>query len=145
MLRYSNRWIRQILDISQFYMVNLLQEMLDDKTEAAFVDFIINNNDGIYYVYDSRISIIPAEFTSKQTNRYLSALEQLAGFSCAGEKLSFAVDWINRHRDEKGEWDLGPSVSDGINFPLSDSWRRPEDRRRDCTARIEKLLLQLNK
>ena len=84
MLRYSNRWIRQILDISQFYMVNLLQEMLDDKTEAAFVDFIINNNDGIYYVYDSRISIIPAEFTSKQTNRYLSA-EQLAGFRVWGK------------------------------------------------------------
>ncbi|NLM62032.1 MAG: hypothetical protein GX193_08145 [Clostridiales bacterium] len=135
----------RMISISQFYMVNLLQGMLDAKTEAAFVDHIINNEDGIYYIYGGKISDLPAEFASKQTNYYLSALEQLAGFSCAGEKLKFAVDWICRYRDENGQWDLGPSVKDGVYFPLSDSWRKPEDRKRDCAFRINKLLKQLSK
>lgn len=135
----------RMISISQFYMVNLLQCMLDAKTEEAFVSYIINNEDGIYYIYGGRISELPAEFASKRANAYISALEQLAGFSCAGEKLKFAVDWIFRHRDENGQWDMGPSAKDGVNLPLSDSWRKAEHRKKDCTARIEKLLRQLEK
>jgi len=134
----------RLISISQFYMVNLLQGMLDARTEDAFVRHIIDNKEGIYYIYGSRIAEVPAEFASKAANSYLTALEQLAGFSCAGEKLKFAVDWIYRHRDDNGGWDMGPSVKDGINFPLSNSWRKPEDRKRDCTVRVEKLLKQLN-
>jgi hypothetical protein len=32
---------------------------------------------------------------------------------------------------------------DSIYFPLSDSWRKAEDRQRDCTSRIQKLLDKL--
>ena len=133
-----------MISIAQFYMVNLLQNV-DNKTEAAYVDHIIDNDGGIYYIYERKISELPAEFASKQANNYIAALEQLAGYSCAGEKLKFAVGWIYHHRDDNGQWDLGPLAKDGINFPLSDSWRNPEDRKRDCTVRIEKLLQSLSK
>ena len=130
----------QLIALPQFYMVNLLKGLLDEKTESRFVDYIINNAGGIYYVYGSTIAELPAVFASRNTNFYLAALEQIAGYSCAGEKLRFAVQWLLSRRDENSEWDIGPAAKDGVHFPLSESWRRPEDRRRDCTARIEKLL-----
>jgi hypothetical protein len=117
--------------------------MLDAETESRFLDFIIQNPSGIYYVYDARIADPPALFASRRTSDYLAALEQLAGYTCAGEKLKYAIEWLLRHRDANGEWDLGASAKDGVYFPLSDSWRKPEDRRKDCTARVERLLLAL--
>jgi hypothetical protein len=130
----------RLIMLSQFYMVNLLKGMLDKKTEALFVDYIINNPNGIYYIYGLKIAGLPDVFASKNTSNYLAALEMLAGYSCAEKKLSFAAQWIKKHADENGEWDLGASARDGIYFPLSDSWRKPADRKRDCTHRINKLL-----
>jgi len=136
LLNYGERLIMP----PQFYMINLLKGLLDEDTESRFVDYIINNAGGIYYVYNSRIAGIPAVFASRQTSFYLAALEQFAGYSCAGKKLRFAVEWLLFHRDRNGEWDLGASAKDGVYFPLSDSWRNADARRRDCTARIEKLV-----
>lgn len=133
----------RLIDLSQFYMVNLLKGLLDAETERRFVDYIIQNTSGIYYVYDARIADPPAVFASRRTSDYLAALEQLAGYAYAGEALQFAVNWLLRCRDENGEWDLGASAKDGVYFPLSDSWRKPEDRRRDCTVRVERLLRAL--
>lgn len=133
----------RLVGLSQFYMVNLLQGMLDAKTEDRFVDHIIGNPGGIYYVYGARIANVPALFDSRQASIYLAALELLAGYACAGEKLRFAIRWILDHRDSDGSWDMGAAAKDGVYFPLSDSWRKPEDRRRDCTVRIERLLKAL--
>jgi hypothetical protein len=130
----------RIISLSQFYIVNLLQGVLDPVTERKFVEHILSYPTGIYYVYGYQISILPENFASRQTSAYLAALEQLAGYACAGDMLQFAADWLLRHRDKNGEWDLGAAASDGIYFPLSASWRRPEDRRKDCTARVERLL-----
>jgi len=47
------------------------------------------------------------------------------------------------NRGNDGLWDMGAAVKDGIHFPLSDSWHKPEDRKRDCTVRIERLLERL--
>jgi integrase len=133
----------RLIMLPQFYMVNLLKGQLDEDTESRFVDHIINNPGGIYYVNNTKIADLPAVFASRQTSFYLAALEQIAGYSCAGEKLRFAVKWLHGHRYDNGEWDMGASARDGIYFPLSDSWRKQEDRRRDCTVRIEKLLKAL--
>ena len=35
---------------------------------------------------------------------------------------------------------MGVEAKDGIQFPLSDSWRTKELRIKDCTYRIEKLI-----
>ena len=133
----------RLIDFSQFYIVSLLQGLLDGRTEAAFVNYIITHDPGIYYVYDKRIADLPKEFASRQANAYLAALEYLEGYSCAGEKLKFATEWIKSHQDENGQWDMGTSVKDCIHFPLSDSWRKLEDRKKDCTIRIERLLERL--
>jgi len=133
----------RMIRLPQFYMVNLLKGLLDETTEAWFIGHIISNADGIYYVYASKIAEPPGAFASRKTSFYLAALEQITGYSCASGKLGFAKEWLVRHRDENGEWDLGAPAKDGVYFPLSDSWRKPEDRKRDCTIRVEKLLKAL--
>jgi hypothetical protein len=59
------------------------------------------------------------------------------------EKLGFAVDWLKSQQDENGLWDMRSVVKDGIHFPLSDSWRKIEDRKRDCTTRVIRLIEKL--
>lgn len=133
----------RLIRLSQFYMVNLLKGMLDPRTEEAFVDHIIHDDEGILYVYGHRIADLPQTFASRQTGQYLAALACLSGYTCAPQKLRFAMDWINSNKNGNGLWDLGPDARDGIYLPLSDSWRKQEDRIRDCTARIEALLYKM--
>ena len=129
----------RVIGIPQFYMVSLLTGVLDVQTERAFVDYLIANPSGIFYIYDGCIAEPPLVFASLRASRYIAALECLSGYRCAREKLGFAVDWLVSHVAD-GKWDMGSSVKDGVYFPVSDSWRRTEDRQRDCTERIEKLL-----
>ena len=133
----------RLIQLPQFYMVNLLQGELNPNTERRFVDSIIHCPTGIYYVYGFPIADLPPAFASRRASDYLAALEQLVGYTCAPAKLRFAADWLRKNRADTGDWDLGPSSKDGVYFPLSASWRNPADRRRDCTARIEKLLVAL--
>lgn len=129
----------RLIDISQFYMVNLLWGELDRHVESAFVDSIIHHANGIYYVYDQPIRDLPDKFDSLQASRYIGALECMAAYSCASEKLSFAIAWLHRHKQED-TWDLGPEAKDNVYFPVSNSWRKSKDRKLDCTVRIRRLL-----
>jgi len=134
----------RMIALSQFYMVNLLQGVLDTEIERRFADHILHAAGGMYYVYNTKIADLPTPFASRMTSAYLAALEQLAGYVCAPEKLGFAADWLLAHKTG-GQWDLGAQAKDGIYFPLSDSWRKEEDRVRDCTLRIETLLQRLGR
>jgi hypothetical protein len=50
---------------------------------------------------------------------------------------------LKNQQDENGLWDMGSVVKDGIYFPLSDSWRKVEDRKQDCTSRVVRLIDKL--
>jgi hypothetical protein len=97
----------------------------------------------MYYVYEKQLNTPPAEFSSKQTSYWLGALEVVADYPLAPKKLGFVVDYLIQNQLASGVWDLGQQAKDGIYFPLSDSWRKTEDRQRDCTVRIQKLLDKL--
>ena len=53
-----------------------------------------------------------------------------------------ALNWIWTQRDERGFWDLGSQIARRpyTPFPLSESWRRPENRIIDCTVEMLTLL-----
>ena len=107
-------------------------------------DYILSYPSGIYYLGCSRAILnFPPVFSSLETSRYLAMLELLSQYDAAHEKLASAVDWLNSNKDENGQWDLGPKVNDRVYFPLSDSWRKTEDRIADCTNRITVLLNNL--
>lgn len=133
----------RLIRYSNFYPISLMAGRLDVKTEERMLDDLIQRVDGIYYVYDHRIMQLPAVFQSRDASRYLAALELLGRYPGARGKLQFAVDWLNEMKNESGHWDMGTAVNDKVYFPLSDDWRKKENRIKDCTLRIEHLLNKL--
>lgn len=127
-----------------FYDVNITQGLLKPDIESRWIEHIINYDKGIYYIYGKCISELPKVFASLETSRYLAAIEILAGFDTAKEKLQFVVDWLEENKDENGQWDFGAKAKDNIYFPLSDSWRNAEYRKTDCTNRVMAVLEKLS-
>lgn len=74
---------------------------------------------------------------------YLAALELLAEYRNSIDMLHFASKWLYANQREEGNWDMGSEVKDGIYFPLSDNWKKKENRIADCTWRIRRLLDKL--
>ena len=133
----------RIIDPTIFYPVSLVTGMLDKKTERAFAEHIMNNEGGIYYIYDSKITVVPKEFQSRKSSRYLAAIELLAEYKNSRDKLQFAVKWLKGNQKSNGKWDMGSVVNDKVYFPLSDNWRKVETRENDCTERIMEILNKL--
>jgi len=132
-----------LADFVVFYQLAILPGLLEDIIESAMLDYILPHKRGIVYIYNGPVNVLPEVFMSKKASWYLYAMELLAAYSSAPKKLGFVVSWLLDNRDTDGMWDMGTVVKDGIHFPLSDSWRKPEDRRRDCTIRVERLLTAL--
>jgi hypothetical protein len=130
-------------DICNYYPAVMYAGLLTERAENAWLDYLMQYQGGMYYVYGNSLNIVPAEFASGQTSYWLAALEVIADYRLAPEKLGFVVDYLMQNQLSPGVWDLGQQAKDGIYFPLSDSWRKAEDRQRDCTLRIQKLLGKL--
>lgn len=130
-------------DFVDFYHVSLLRGMLTEGTESKFLDYIVNKPEGIYYICDGPVSVPPKEFASRETVRYLSAMELLLGYRLGPGKLRFAADWLRENRDAGGLWDLGPKAADRVHLPLADSWRRKGSRQADCTYWVGSILARL--
>lgn len=60
-----------------FYQLALLPGLLKPKTECKMLDYMIAHESGVIYIYDKSLQTPSATFASKQTSRYLSALELL--------------------------------------------------------------------
>lgn len=132
-----------LADFVVFYQLALLPGLLSRDIESPMIDYVLVHPRGIVYLYNSRLDILPEQFTSRTASSYLAAMELLSDYPLAPEKLSFVANWLKKQQDENGLWDMGSVVKDGIHFPLSDSWRKIEDRKRDCTSRVIRLIDKL--
>lgn len=126
-----------------FYHAALLKGVLSPATENLLLQYYLTRSDGIYYIYDKCLNVLPDVFASKRTSQYLAAIELVAGYGQARGKLGFVAKWLDSHKDKYGQWDLGAGAKDGVYFPLSDSWRKREYRIADCTERITNLMQQI--
>ena len=133
----------RFVDFVSFYQVSLIADNLNAKTESAVFDYILNRKSGIYYVYDMPLNMPPSVFKSKQASRYMGAVELLSSYKNNLHKLKFVSDWLLNNQSENA-WDMGAAANDGVYFPLSDSWRRTDTRKMDCTYRIQKIVDSLN-
>ena len=135
----------RLIDFINFYPISLLTNNLDKKIEPIFFNYVLNHECGIYYIWEKKLINTPELFKSKNANRYISAIELLAEYNnkeCK-KQLEFINKWLSKNMIEKNKWDMGKESKDGINFPLSDSWKKDENRIKDCTYRINKLLGKL--
>jgi hypothetical protein len=130
-------------DICNYYPAVMYAGLLTERAENAWLYYLMQYHGGMYYVYGMKLNTPPSEFASGQTSYWLAALEVIADYRLASEKLGFARDYLMQNQLSPGVWDLGQQTKDGIYFPISDSWRKAEDRQRDCSARIQKLLDKL--
>ena len=134
----------RLIDFVNFYPISLLCDCLDKKTQESVMDYVLNRDDGIYYIYDKKISVLPECFESRNASRYLAAVELLARYKSAKYKLKYVINWLRQNKNENGKWDMGKSVNDKMYFPLSDDWRKSETREADCTERIMNLFTVLS-
>lgn len=126
-----------------FYHAVLLSGVLTSKTEIAFLDYYLEKPDGMFYIYAKPLNRVPEVFSSRDASCYLAALEVLARYGQAKYKLKFAVDWLEENKDDSGQWDFGSKANDNVYFPFSDSWRIAENRKSDCTERVNNFLTML--
>jgi len=136
----------RILDFRNFYHISLVANSLDKSVEQKYFDYILNNEEGIYYIYSNQLNNIPEIFETRNTSRFIGAIEILSNYinpDCK-KKLKYVVDWLKLKKNKNNEWDIGKEAKDGIYFPLSDSWRKDEDRIKDCTYRINNLLKKIS-
>ncbi len=134
----------RLKDFVSFYQVSLAADCLGKGTQFHVVSHILHHPSGIYYVYEQPLNRLPNSFTSKQAVKYLAAIELLAKYRYGRKHLGFVRDWLIENQLDHGEWDMGPQAKDGVWFPLSDTWRKEEFRRQDCTERIKGLLSLLH-
>ncbi len=131
------------IGFDNFYPVSLLAGCLNSAAESAFIDYLLSREKGMYYIYGSRLSVLPERLDSLEASRYLGAVELMSKYKCAKDKLRFVAEWLLESRGENGKWDMGSAVNDKVYFPLSDSWRTKGAREADCTERISAILNDL--
>ena len=125
---------------NSFYHVALLAGALPPETERRWIDYLLRFPTGIYYMYTKPMQLLPDAFRSRPASAYLAAAELLARYPHSRDSLRFIADWLLQNGSRRDGWDMGPQARDGVYFPLSDSWRSPSVRKRDCTYRISRLL-----
>lgn len=133
----------RFVDFVSFYPLSLTAGLLEKQAEQTFVWYVLHHEPGIYYVYERPVVWPPEVFASRQTLRWLSAVELLAMHPAAKQQLGFAAQWLENHRSPDGTWDLTQAAKDDISLPYSDSWRKKDTRIADCTARIQAVLSKI--
>jgi hypothetical protein len=134
----------RLVDFVHFYPISLLTNFLDRKIEAKYFLYILEHDSGMYYVYNNKLCDIPP-FQSRNASFYLGAIELLLKYDnpeCK-KQLQFVAKWLKDNMLANNEWDMGKEAKDGVNFPLSDSWKNDRLRVEDCTYRISKIIKSL--
>jgi len=124
------------------YPISLVSNNLFNDIEPVFFKYILNYGVITYFGYGKQLSILPELFESKETSAYLMLMELLTEYKnieCK-KQLQFVKGWIQKNKINESEWDTGKESKDGMYFPLSDSWKLKEDRIKDCTYKIKKIL-----
>ena len=114
---------------------------LPGNLERLLLDFVIHSPTGVYYIYEKNISVLPP-ILSKNFWNWFQAHKLLSRFHLWRELSEKAINWIWAQRTEDGFWDLGNKIGRKpyTSFPLSESWRRAENRRIDCSVEMLALL-----
>lgn len=133
----------RFVDFVSFYPVSLTTGLLDEQMEQKVISYVLRHPQGMYYICDGPLSKVPEVFASRQTVHWLYAMELLAEHPGAKAQLGFVKEYLLRNCDADGLWDLSSAAKDGVTFPLSDSWRKADTRRADCTERILRLMEKL--
>jgi hypothetical protein len=114
---------------------------LPGDLERQLLDYVLRSPRGIYYMYDKTLSL-PLPILSKHFWSWTQAHRLLSRFRLWRELAEEVLSWIWDQRNAAGFWDLGSQISRKpySSFPLSESWKRAENRLIDCSVEMLTLL-----
>ncbi|MHB9031697.1 MAG: hypothetical protein ACYC6L_01490 [Anaerolineae bacterium] len=109
--------------------------------EAAWVQFILDRAGGLNYVTPGHARLAdPPALQDPRLSSWLRAHELLSVFPAWHTLAADNTAWLWARRGADGLWDAGPRASRYLYWPLSDDWRRRENRIIDGSVRILALL-----
>jgi hypothetical protein len=116
---------------------------LPAELEQKMLAYLLHAPEGIYYVSPGPLSNFPA-ITARNFWSWIQAHKLLSRFRSWKTSCMEAANWIWSQRNAAGFWDLGGNVSRRpfTGFPLSESWKRPENRLIDSSVEILDLLFR---
>lgn len=124
------------------YQLNILGSkpgMLSEELESALLQWLWEKPEGIGYVNVPLNQ--PPPTRSSTFDRWLTSWEMLSRLFPGWVRVAQpSIEWLWNQRDQYGYWDFGPRPASSISLPLSDSWRRKQNRRFDWTTRVLILL-----
>lgn len=122
-------------------ILSATHNQLPGDLEHRLLEFILQYPAGIYYSYDKPIHTQPG-IHDRHFWGWTQAHRLLTRFRLWKEMGAEALNWIWAQRSEQGFWDLGSQIARRpyTSFPLSESWRRVENRIIDCTVEMLTLL-----
>lgn len=115
------------------------------EVQKAYLKWIWNNREGIYYLTGFSMDILP-EITSKEFPLWLRAVDIISDYDYGRDLAQKSIEYIWSLREENGLWDFGANSKASncariyCGWQLADSWRDEINRQIDCTIRILLLL-----
>jgi hypothetical protein len=109
--------------------------------EQKLLRYVIRAPHGIYYVCNGPLCVFPP-ISSRNFWNWLQAHKLLSRFGAWKDSSLKAVNWVWAQRTKAGLWDLGPQFSTNptTGLPLSETWKRPENRLIDSSVEVLDLL-----
>lgn len=114
-------------------------ERIPPAVERAFMEWIWHRAKGIGYL-DVPLHCEGRGLTKGKLERWFVSHEILSRFPSWRRLAGDAMHWLWTQRNDDGLWDFGPRVLWSNVLPLSDSWRRQQNRVLDHSTRALALL-----
>jgi len=110
-------------------IITSTRRTLDEELQDRILDFVMNNPQGIYYVYSKRLNDFNA-IAARDVFFWLQAQMIIGRFKLWREKSEPALEWIWTKKNKNGLWDFGSGIPRRpmLSFPLSTSWKKGKDR-----------------
>ena len=113
--------------------------LLPKSVEKAFADWIWQGKKGIGYL-EASLSHLPESLLTRRFDLWFTSLELISDFPSWRNFAEDVVDWLWAQKDKKGLWNCGRETKASHCFPLSESWRKKQNRKHDCSTRVLSLL-----
>ncbi|MHC4456241.1 MAG: hypothetical protein ACYS0I_03950 [Planctomycetota bacterium] len=132
------------LRIDNKYSVSLIgarTDSLPPTIEKTLVMWLWNKSNGMMY-YCMRPSAIPKRVSPGAFDRWLCSHELLSIYPTWRKLAVKTIDWLWTQQNQDGLWNFGPRGCKNTScyLPLSDNWRKKQNRQYDWSTRVLILL-----
>jgi hypothetical protein len=122
-------------------LLSSTRDPIDLKLETLILDYVMSNPDGVYYLYGRKLSEMP-RVSGKGFYLWLKSQMILSRFPIWYRYAEQFVPHILDQQNDDGLWCFSECKTRRplSSLPLSESWRRKENKAIDCTVMTLQLL-----